>query len=226
MYKKRTIQLGDYDTAAHGLWTLTGWKFPEPAVEENLVKVPGRAQGPLDLSTALTDGQPVYGTRPLTITLESSEGDRLAREARISEMVNKLHGQRLNFALPDHPLHYGTGRLKVETLYNDLAHASVQVTGTCEPWLYAKDETVVVLQATATAQTARLRNAGAMIVVPLVEITAEVGATVSLVYGMYSWALSAGAYELPDLALLPGDHVITYSGAGTAKITYREAVLR
>ena len=167
MYKKRTIRLGDYDTAADGLWTLTGWKFPEPEVEQNLVNVPGRLLGPLDLSTALTDGQPVYGARPLTITLESSEGTREARTARISAMVNKLHGQRVNFVLPDHPLHYGTGRLHVETIYNDPAHASVQVTGTCEPWLYAKDETVVQLQATATAQTARLRNAGAMPVVPL-----------------------------------------------------------
>jgi hypothetical protein len=226
MYKKRTIRLGDYDTAADGLWTLTGWKFPEPEVEQNLVNVPGRALGPLDLSTALTDGQPVYGARPLTITLESSEGDRLAREARISAMVNRLHGQRVNFVLPDHPLHYGTGRLQVETLYNDMAHASVQVTGTCEPWLYAKDETVVQLQATTAAQTARLRNAGAMPVVPLVEITAAAGATVLLVFGTYSWALGPGTYKLPDLALLPGDHVITYSGAGTATITYREAVLR
>jgi hypothetical protein len=226
MYKKRTIQLGDYDTAAHGLWTLTGWKFTEPEVEQNLVNVPGRMLGPLDLSTALTDGWPVYGARPLTITLESSEGTREARAARISDMVTKLHGQRVNFVLPDHPLHYGTGRLQVETLYNDMAHASVQVTGTCEPWLYAKTETVVPLQATSTAQTARLRNAGAMPVVPLVEITAAAGATVSLIFGSYSWALGPGAYKLPDLALLPGDHVVTYSGAGTAKITYREAVLR
>lgn len=226
MYKKRTVLLGDYDTAAHGLWTLTGWKFPEPEVEQNLVNVPGRAQGPLDLSTALTDGQPVYGARPLTITLESSEGTREARESRISEMVLQLHGRRVNFVLPDHPLHYGTGRLHVETLYNDLAHASVQVSGTCEPWLYAKDETVVQLEATAAAQTALLRNAGAMPVVPLVEITAAAGATVLLVYGVYSWALGAGAYRLPDLNLLPGDHTITYSGAGTATITYREAVLR
>ncbi|MBR5889101.1 MAG: hypothetical protein IKY92_03575 [Akkermansia sp.] len=226
MYKKRTVQLGDYDTAAHGLWTLAACKFPGPEVEQNLVNVPGRFQGPLDLSTALTDGWPVYGARPLTITLESSEGTREAREARISEMVNKLHGQRVNFVLPDHPLHYGTGRLSVQTLYNDPAHASVQVTGTCDPWLYAKAETVVQLQASTTAQTARLRNAGAMPVVPLVEITAAAGATVSLVFGAYSWALAAGSYKLPDLALLPGDHVITYSGAGTAKITYREAVLR
>lgn len=223
---KRTIKLGDYDTAAHGLWTLTAWDFPEPAMEENLVNVPGRAKGPLDLTTALTDGQPWYGARPLSITLESSEGDRLAREARISEMVNKLHGRRVDFVLPDHPLHYGTGRLAVKKLYNDMAHASVQVTGTCEPWLYARDETVVPLQATATAQTVRLRNPGAMAVVPLVEVTAAAGASVNLVYGAYSWALSAGAYKLPDLLLTPGDHVITYSGAGTLTFTYREALIR
>lgn len=224
--KKRTIQFGDYDTAAHGLWTLTGWDFPEPAQETNLVNVPGRTLGPLDLSTALTDGEPTYGPRELLATLESSEGDRLAREARISEMVNKLHGQRVDFVLPDHPLHYGTGRLAVKKLYNDMAHASVQVTGICEPWLYAKDETVVVLTATGTAQTARLRNAGAMPMVPLLEVTAASGATVNLVYGAYSWALAAGSYKLPDLRLTPGDHVLTYSGAGSVSITYREAVLR
>lgn len=223
---KRTVKLGDYDTAAHGLWTLTAWEFPEPAMEENLVSVPGRVKGPIDLSTALTDGEPSYGARPLSITLESSEGDRLAREARISDMVNKLHGRRVDFVLPDHPLHYGTGRLAVKTLYNDMAHASVQVTGTCEPWLYAKDETVVPLQATAAAQTVRLRNPGAMTVVPLVEVAAAEGEAVHLVYGSYSWALSAGAYKLPDLLLTPGDHVITYSGAGTLTLTYREARIR
>ena len=223
---KRTIQLGDYDTAAHGLWTLAAWEFSEPAVEENLVNVPGRAMGPLDLSTALTDGEPSYGSRSLSITLESSEGDRLAREARISEMVNRLHGRRVPIVLPDKPLHYATGRLKVQTLYSDMAHASVQVTGTCEPWLYAKDETVVQLQATTAAQTARVRNAGAMTVVPMVEVTAAAGATVLLVFGSYSWALGAGTYKLPDLALTPGDHDINYSGAGTLSITYREAVIR
>lgn len=224
--KKRTIQLGDYDTAAHGLWTLCAWSFPTPAQETNLVNVPGRLAGPLDLSTVLTDGEPIYGARPLDIILETSEGDRLAREARISEMINKLHGRLVDFVLPDHPLHYGTGRLHVEKLYNDMAHASVQVTGTCEPWLYAKDETVVPLTATSAAQEVRIRNGGAMPVVPLVKVTAAAGATVRLAFGAYSWALSAGEYQLPDLLLLPGDHVITCSGAGTATITYREAVLQ
>jgi hypothetical protein len=138
-------------------------------------------------------------------------------------MVNRLHGQRVDFVLPDHPLHYGTGRLSIETLYNDMAHASVQVTGVCEPWLYAKDETVVPLQAAAAAQTIRVRNAGAMPVLPLLTIT---GTSFMLQYGVNNWTLGPGVYELPALLLLPGDHTITYSGSGVAEIRYREAVLK
>ena len=195
-------------------------------MEENLVNVPGRTKGPLDLSTALTDGEPSYTSRPLSITLESSEGDRLAREARISEMVNMLHGRRVDIVLPDHPLHYATGRLTIKTLYNDLAHASVEVAGVCEPWLYSKEETTVQVQATATQQALRLRNAGAMPVVPVLEVAAEAGSSVLLGYGAASQALSAGTYTWPALRLTHGDHVITYSGAGTVTIKYREAVLR
>jgi hypothetical protein len=222
---KRTIQLGDYDTAVHGLWTLAAWSFPEPPVVENLVDIPGRYKGPLDLSTALTDGVPTYGARSLSITLETSEGDRLAREERIAIMVNRLHGQRVNFVLPDRTRHYGTGRLSIETLYNDMAHASVQVTGVCEPWLYAKDETVVLLQAAAAAQTIQVRNAGAMPVLPLLTITGN-GVSFLLQYKENSWALGPGVYELPALLLTPGDHPITYSGSGVAEIRYREAVLK
>ena len=223
--KKRTVRLGDYDTAAHGLWTLTAWEFPEPDPEENMVQVPGRLSGPLDLSTALTGGEPRYKSRPLSITLESSEGTREARAARISAMVNLLHGQRVNIVLPDHPQHYAIGRLTVRQLYNDPAHASVEVEGVCEPWLYAVDEMVVPLSAATADQTARLRNSGAMPVVPLVTVSGD-NVSFRLQYGENNWALTAGVYKLPALRLTPGDHVITYSGTGSAVITYREAVLR
>ena len=224
--KKRTVILGDYDTAAHGLWTLNSLDFAEPTQETNLVEVPGRTQGPLDLSTVLTDGEPVYGSRSLNITLESSEGDRAARAGRIAYMTNKLHGRRVNIVLPDYPMYYATGRLSVKTAYNDLAHASVEINGTCEPWLYAAEETEVQLHATATTQSVRLRNAGAMPVVPVLEVSADEGESVLLVYGSASHAMSSGTYIWPTLLLTPGDHIIAYSGAGTLTITYREAILR
>lgn len=226
MMQKRSVRLGDYDTASDGLWTLAALDFQEPELETNLVPIPGRTRGPLDLSYVLTEGEPCYGSRPLSITLESSEGDRAARQLRISNMINRLHGRRVDIVLPDHPQHYATGRLSVKQSYNDLAHAAVEVSGTCEPWLYSAEETQVVLQATSSEQVAHLTNAGAMTVVPVLEVTAEAGQNILLKYGTASGSFSAGIYSWPTLWLTPGEHEVTYSGAGIMTIKYREAVLR
>lgn len=218
---KRGFLIGTYDTAAER-WTLSEWKLDDQKVAANLVNVPGRRKGPLDLSAALTDGDPVYGSRALTATFECSEGTRLEREDKISDMINALDGWRLDIVLPDDPYRYITGRVSVARVYNDLAHAAVKVTATCEPWRYNATETTVVLTAAATAKTATLLNSGRLAVVPLLEVS---GGDVVLVYGANSWALSAGTYALPDLLLTHGESVITYSGTGTLTLTYREAVL-
>ena len=219
--EKRGLLIGNYNTAAE-LWTLTEWALSDPEEVTNFVAVPGRRKGPLDLSAALTDGDPVYDARTLTATFESSEGTRLERAARISTMVNALDGWRLNIVLPDDPYRYITGRVKVAKVYNDLAHGSVKVTATCEPWRYNATETMVVLAATATAQTATLLNNGRLAVVPRLEVS---GGGIVLVYGAHSWALGEGIYELPDLLLMAGESVVTYSGTGSLILTYREAVL-
>lgn len=226
MMQKRSVRLGDYDTASDGLWTLAALDFQEPELETNLVPIPGRTRGPLDLSYVLTEGEPCYGSRSLSITLESSEGDRAARQLRISNMINRLHGRRVDIVLPDHPQHYATGRLSVKQSYNDLAHAAVEVSATCEPWLYSAKETQVVLQATSSEQVAHLTNSGAMTVVPVLEVTAEAGQNILLKYGTASGSFSAGIYSWPTLWLTPGEHEVTYSGAGIMTIKYREAVLR
>ena len=187
MRTPRSMTFGAYNTHADGLWTLTGWELGPAIMKQNLVEIPGSSEL-LDLSTSLTDGEPTYGSRPLTATFESSEGDRLAREARISQMTNALDGYKLNIVLPDDADHYLVGRLSVKKLYNDMAHASVQVTAVCEPWRYSKEETVVSLQAAAEEQQAALVNLGRRGVVPLLEITEG---DVLLVYGAASWAVLA-----------------------------------
>ena len=218
--EKRAIILGDYNTAARG-WTLTSWALSAPKRKENLVDKPG-GHGHWDLSTVLTDGEPVYGARTLTATLECSEGDRLSREAEIDTMVNDLDGLAMQIILPDKPLQYISGVVHVERLYNDMAHASVAVTAVCDPWRYNATETVINLTATTQAQNADIVNPGRLSVVPQLEIT---GGKVNLVFGAYSWALSAGSYKLPDFRLTQGAHKLTYSGTGTVRITFREGVL-
>ena len=190
---------------------------------KQFVEVPGR-DGELDLSTALTDGEPRYGNRTLTATFERSDGTRLEREAAINTMVNWLDGWRMDIRLPDDDLHYLTGRVHVAKNYNDPAHAAVTVTAVCDPWRYNNHETVRTLTAGADPVETRLTNTGRRTVVPTLRITGE-GASVLLVYGAYSWTLGAGVYQLPDLILPQGGITITYSGTGEMSFTYREAVL-
>lgn len=228
--EKRKILIGTYDTAEH-LWTLAAWSLSDPEQVRSWVDVPGRRKGPIDASTVLSDGDPVYGNRTLTITLESSEGTRLEREARIEQMVNWLDGWWVDIILPDDmsTRRYIRGTVSVKKIYNDLAHAQVQVTAICEPWKYAAAETSASFTtSTSTAKRATLVNNGRLTVVPLLVITDEPdgsAAAVQLTYGAHNWALSAGSYALPDLILKSGSLAFTYKGTGVLTFTYREAVL-
>lgn len=223
--QKRKIIIGQYDTALEGQWTLTGWALGRAEARESYVDIPGHS-GQLDLSAALTDGEPYYDNREFAATFESSEGTRLEREQRINAMVNKLDGWRHNIVLPDDPAHYISGRVRVEKLYNDPAHASVRVTAMCDPWRYSATETVVVLKATATEQTATLINNGRCSVVPRITVSeGDVSVKFNTGDQLLTWALSPGEYLLGDIYLKSGSAPLTYSGAGRITLTYREAVL-
>ena len=137
-------------------------------------------------------------------------------------MIADLDGYRLQIWLPDDSGHYLEGRVRVVRNYNDLAHASVTVTAVCDPWLYSNDETVYTLTATTQAQNATLVNTGRRTAVPDVIVA---GDSVNLSHDGISWTLSPGTYQLPDLVLDPGELTLSYSGAGTITISYREAVL-
>lgn len=226
--QKRKIIIGTYDTALEGLWTLSGWALARAEAQEEYASVPGHS-GYLDLSTALTDGEPYYGSREFEAVLESSEGTRLEREERINQMINKLDGLRFNIVLPDDTQHYINGRVRIEKLYNDPAHASVRVSATCEPWRYNNSETVVGLIAKSTEQTTSLINNGRLSVVPAVKVE---GGSVTLKFntrdGVQTWTLSPREYEpieLSELYLKTGSAPLTYSGSGQITLRYREAVL-
>lgn len=220
MLTKRTTQMGGYDTASHG-WTLTGFHLAEPYPVTNIVSVPGRIRGDLDLSYALSS-EPTYSSRELLVTLEISSGDRALRESIISEMTNLLHGRKVKIIPPDHPNHYALGQLTVAKQFSNNAHAAVEITGICEPWLYMAQEHVVALQATSTKQTAKVVNLGVMSVVPVLEVT---GGSVSLTYNSATLNLSAGTHKWPHLFLTPGEHTVEYSGSGSIRITYQEGVI-
>lgn len=223
--EKRKIIIGSYDTAKDGLWTLADWVLGRAELQEHYENVPGHS-GSLDLSTVLTDGEPYYGSRSFEAVLESSEGTRLEREQRINSMINALDGWRANIILPDDSTHYISGRVRVERLYNDLAHASVRVSATCDSWRYSTVETLVALTAKEEEQTKTLVNSGRLSVVPTIQVT---GGTVTLIFNTgeeeRTWTLSPGDYILADIYLKTGEAPLRYRGEGWILLTYREAVL-
>lgn len=220
--QKRRIIIGDYDTAAHG-WTLTAWRLSDAKQKTNYVnKVNG--DGSWDLSTVATDGIPIYEDRELTATLECSEGTRLDREAVINHMINSLDGYQWKIQLPDDDKHYIFGRVHVVREYNNLAHGSVSLTATVEPWKYANAEKSVTVTASAEAKAVQLTNVGRRPVVPVLRVSGT-DASMTLVFGSSTIAMSAGTRQWPEILLTSGAHTLTYIGTGTLTITYREAVL-
>ena len=228
--EKRTALLGNYDTASNG-WTLTGCFLSDPEQKTQYIEKSG-GDGSWDLSTVLTDGIPRYKDRDLTITLECSEGTRESREEIIRDMVNTLDGLEWHIVLPDRTEHYLVGRLHVAVNYSDLAHAMVTVTGVVEPWFYAAQETVVVLNEPITvstdAATFTVWNRGRKAVTPRLDVKG----TASLNFNGNKTNLTTGSYVWPALQLLPGENTLMYTGSSTSNpgetltLTYREAVLR
>lgn len=227
MRSKRKLILGEYDTALRGLWTMNSCKITKAQQIQNYIDVPGR-YAPLDASTALTDGEPYYGSAHLSAGFESSEGDLAARQSRIDAMLNYLDGRNVQIIHPDHPNHYLIGRVQVIPEYNDLVHCAVTVEAVCEPWLYAAEPTVRPVELTDEAQDVQLVNAGRMAVAPLITVDGDV----HIECDTGSWDLSAGEYTLPGMLLTPGTRfgvsgglTVSCSGVGTVTFTYREAVL-
>lgn len=218
--KKRTIIFGEYDTAARG-WTLSGLALSDPEQKTNYLEKPA-GDGSWDLSTVLSNGVPRYKNRTLTVNLECSKWDRRERENVINEMVNTLDGYAWDIVLPDRPDHYLKGRISVAVDYSDLAHVAVTITGTCEPWLYSRRETVVELTAAGGKYKYTIRNAGRRAVVPTLTITGKP----TMTFKGTPMELRAGTYTWASMLLTPGNHTLEYSGNGTITLTYREAVLR
>ena len=220
MQNKRKFIFGDYDTAIDGLWTLSAWSLGEAKPLENLVDIPGRIDGPIDLTEAGT-GDVMYSTRALSVTLESSEGTRADREERIRRMVNTLHGRRAKIWTPDDPEHYLSGRLTIKKNYSDLAHASVTITSTCAPWRYDNEETVVTVELADESQEVELQNTRRP-VFPELRVQGEL----TMVDKDTTYKLSEGIYLLPALELKSGEtRVLEVSGTGSISFSYRKAVL-
>lgn len=191
-----------YDTGASvHPWTLSEYKVTHPQVQTSYVTVPGRADGPIDVSTVLTDGIPVYGQRRMEAVIECSDVERDQRNARVSEIIRYLDGYVMDIFGPDDisgtTRKFLHGRVTVEPLYSDLSHTAVKLTAVCEPWMYTYSR----IQLSSSTGLLNARVSGRRAVEPTITM-ADSG---RLKVGDEYWITSAGVPIVPPgLILIPG----------------------
>lgn len=213
-----------YDTAFKGPWTLAEWDLSAPEKQTNYVQIPGR-DGAVDLYEGLTDGEPHYKQRTLTIRLTCSERDRKARTELVDDIVNTLDGFAFRIVLPDDPTRYIRGVCSVAVEYNDLNHCGVLITALCDPWRVSHEDVSIMLTASTNEQNVILRNSGRRLVIPV--ITGISNPDITLTCGTYTATVTdTAAHEHAQLSIgYKQARTLTYSGSGSFKVTWREAIL-
>lgn len=225
MNSQTIIFASDEDTYTSSVegWRLVSFKLTPPSYRKNGVIVPGR-DGSLDYSAALTGGCQ-YNDRPLTIELDTLEGDVDARQEMIDDAMNRLNGQRFRILLPERRGHYLSGRVQVKAASNDLAVATMSITALCDPWRYLDAPTTVTRDdLTPNYRTLTLPNERRR-VVPTITVTEDT----TLLWQGSTYTLSAGTHRILDIRLEPGDNVVkakvSNSDTGSITVTYQEASL-
>ncbi len=217
-----------------GLILLDDLIIGEAQLKETRVNVPG-ADGSLNMSYGLTDGEPVFEDRPITFTLFASglgwsngvlTHAKPKNEAEVDEILGELqgryHGREVDLILPNDSTHYWHGTLSVgaKSKYN-----SGKIPISIKAFPYKLKNAVTERQLTIPSggsTTVTLTNEGRR-----VTPTITVNATTTITKGTSSWSVQSGTHVISGLYLDKGSTTIGISGTSgkTVKFAYQEGRL-
>ena len=190
-----------------------------PTAEPNLIfiEVMGR-DGALDMSEALT-GEVTY--KNFTIPFDFNVIDPVKDwDIKISNIKNKLHGQKMKITLSNDQNYYWLGRVRVLDFSSNKTLGSLSIECDVEPYKYKKGLTIVNQSVTA-GDIINLTN-DRKSVVP--KITSD--AVIKLKYNDKTFSISAGTIKILDIILKEGINTIeVLEGAGNLTFEYQEKSL-
>lgn len=188
---------------------------PEPYLIKT--EIPGKS-GALDQSEAIS-GFTAYAEREVEIIYSLMAESEQDYQEKVANIRNALHGKKRKMVLPSDPEFYYDARLLVEEAPENSLFSEITISGTAYPYKRKLNDTLVqkTLSGTATAITC---NNLSEPVVP----TIEVSAAMKIVFGGKTFEMKAGKHIL-DIVFAAGKNVLTITGTGTVKITYKEGSL-
>ena len=200
---------------------LTAKSITPPETKTNYIELDGMS-GSLDLSEALS-GEPTYKDRTITASFWTDAGSFKDRDALLKEIITTLHGKKIKIIEPDDPDHYYVGRIKITSKTNVLPYAEFAIEATCEPWRYALEDTVRLVEVDDTIPPVDVvfRNSGVKTICP----TMIVDGNITVSYNGVDYSLNTGSYKISDIKIRQGITIIRVSGDGSVNFMYKEADL-
>lgn len=231
MGRFNNVTLGDYYMQDLGL-ALESKDIGLPSVQTKSVSIPLR-DGDLDLTDVLSN-RVHYGNRKIKMNLNcvtDYPGEKM------SDVANKLHGQRARIIFDDDLSFFYDGRLDMKSFKENRKGGEYVIEADCKPfkytilssaddWLWDPfdfDEDYINELANIVVTTSKAITLIADKQVSYASITTD--AQVTVTYGSKSVVCGIGTTTLYDFEFEPGENIITITGNATVTITYRGARL-
>ena len=144
-----SMKIGTYQMDTSFWLYLPEYTIPAPAPQTKFVKIIGR-DGSVDLTEAIGLH---YDSRTWSLDFKCFD-PTVNWHTLTSQVMNAIHGKRLNFEFDDDPNYFWTGRVSVSSYVSNQGTGTLKVGITSDPYKYKKLSTIVTKNAsTATEYT-------------------------------------------------------------------------
>lgn len=194
---------------------LSSYTIGTPTPKNEEVEIEG-ADGKLDLSDYF--GEVKFDNRSLKFNF-SCINHPSKFNAIYSKLQNMVHGQKMRISHDDDKGFYYIGRVTLNDWETDKRVGSITIECDCEPYKYKQNKTIIPI--TVNGNKEQIFKNLRKTVIPTVKTDAEV----KVGYNGESYSLSAGTFQMPEIAFKAGDNVLTFEGNANVIVEYQEAGL-
>jgi predicted phage tail component-like protein len=184
-----------------------------PTPKTKYVEVPGKS-GAIDMTDTLT-GYTQYQNRKISFEFIIMAG-RENWPAIYSDLLDTLHGKKVRITFDDDPDYYYTGRVTVGKWDAEIVTAVITMSAEVEPYKTAvlrKRRKVTLTEEGVTVTVQGTKKP----VVPDITATDD---GVEVAFEGSTYTLKAGVNRIPDIVIRDGNNTLTFTGNGTAELSY------
>lgn len=211
----RGVTFGDKHSYHHwGLMLKSRPVISPPTPKTKYVDVPGM-NGSLDMTQALT-GYVQYENRKITFEFVLM-ADRDAWSAIYSDVLDYLHGRKLDIIMDEDPMFYYTGRVTVNKWSVSHRIPTITMTAEVEPFKTARYSDPQYKNLTVEESRTVMLHGMRKPTVPAFTVSADM----QLDFGGKTYVLPAGTSTLPDIVIREGANTLVFTGSGTVSIDYK-----